>query len=101
MYPKSSGADLLAAFDALDSTSLANAVTLMEAAEANPEADISPDQYANAAVAQIVVVAEANGGLEGLADATLSAEDEAALDQAMDWADLGGFDTTMFGDFTG
>lgn len=94
-----SGNALLESVEALDTDSLASAVALMEAAAANPDAEISSDQYANAALAQLVVVAENNGGLEGLGEATLSAEDEADLEQALAWAELGGFDTSIFGDF--
>lgn len=93
--------DLLDAFNDLNTVALSSAVTLIEAAEDNG-AVISSDQYANAAIAQIVVIASGvDGGVEGLADATLSAEDEEDLNQALDWAALGGFDTSMLGDFSG
>lgn len=95
-----SGTELLEAFNDLDSEALANTVEMIEAAESIEGAEISSDQYANAAMAQLVVVAANNGGIENLAEASLDAEDQEDLEQALEWAELGGFDTSLLGDFS-
>ncbi len=82
----SEDADAMASLiEGIDTDNLADAVTLMEAAEASGT-DITEEQYANAAAAQLLVAAD--GDINNLDFET--PDDD--LQQALDWAVLGGVD---------
>lgn len=87
----------------IDTENLESAVTLIEAAEANGAA-LSSEQYTNAAAAQLLVVLADVEDL-GVADPSElndSIPEQAAviadLEQALNWAEAGGMDPSMFGD---
>ncbi|MBI9108248.1 MAG: hypothetical protein JEZ04_15970 [Spirochaetales bacterium] len=84
-----SGGDLGATLlEAIDTTNLATAVSLIAAAEDNG-ADLSSEQYTNAAASQLLVVAETAGGIDNLGSV---AADDPGLLQAQTWAEAGGID---------
>ncbi len=71
----------------LDTDMLGAAVDHLENAEGLEGADIAPDQYINAAAAQLLVVAKDEGGMENI-----DWENDPDVAQAIDWAELGGLD---------
>lgn len=74
--------------DDIDTTNLESAVSLIEAAEDNG-AELSTEQYTNAAAAQMLVVVEAAGGIDNLGTVDPADPD---LVQAQTWAEAGGID---------
>jgi len=80
--------DMLASLDALDTTNLSSAVDLITAAEAGG-AELTSEQYANAAAAQLLVVADAADGIENLSTVDPADPD---LVQAQTWAAAAGID---------
>lgn len=80
--------DMLASLDAIDTTNLSSAVDLITAAE-NNGAELTSEQYANAAAAQLLVVADAADGIENLSTVDPADPD---LVQAQTWAAAAGID---------
>lgn len=92
----------LESFDDADYTSLEDAVTLIETAEAEG-AELTPEQYTNAAAAQLLVVLHDVTNIVGVEnpedlDPDLHTEVYNDLQQALDWAEKGGLDPSIFGD---
>jgi len=88
---------ILGGFDESDYDNLEDAVDLIEAAEAN-DAELTTEQYTNAATAQLLVVINDAGGVDNLD--TVDPADPDLL-QALDWAEAGGVDlSSMLGDLT-
>jgi len=87
----------------IDLSSLENSVGMIEAAE-NNDAELSTQQYSNAAAAQLLVVLHDVEGLGIASPSELDPDNEdhdeiiADLEQALDWADAGGFDPSILGD---
>ena len=89
-------------FDSINTDNLADAVTLIEAAEAGG-VELTTEQYTNAAAAQVLVVLDQVEAL-GVADPSSlddSIPEQAAiieeLEQALTWAEAGGIDLSLFG----
>ncbi len=84
--------------DDIDTDNLEDAVALIEAAEDMDGVVLTPEQYTNAAAAQLLIVINDAGGVDQLG--TVDPEDP-DLVQAQYWADQGGVDlSTIFGDLT-
>ncbi|MDC7225550.1 MAG: hypothetical protein PQJ61_02170 [Spirochaetales bacterium] len=108
--------DIMEIFESLETGNLEDAVGFFETLEANAdegEDALTDEQYTTAAAAQLIVVMEDFSALEGTADEVASYDDldpdnnavHAAivedLEQALEWADSGGFDASTFGiDYT-
>ena len=78
--------------DSIDTANLSSAVELMQALDASG-ADVTPEQYTNAAAAQLLVV------MDGVDDISDVPADDPGLVQAQEWAEAGGVDlSSMLGD---
>ena len=94
--PAAAAEAILGGFDDSDYESLESAVALVAAAE-NNGAELTSEQYTNAAAAQLLVVINE---LDGADPSTLDENDPIAqdLEQALAWADAGGLDPSLFGE---
>lgn len=97
-----SSIDIATIVDGIDAADLASAVSSMEAVAASIHSGtIKESQYANAALAQTMVVvdqlltADPATDFSTLSSADLSAEQEASLNQAITWGQAAGVDQTL------
>ncbi len=87
----------------INTENLSDAVELIEAAATNEAVELTTEQYANAAAAQILVVVDSVKDVETIDDITDEQKEqlEEDLGQALDWAEQGGVElSSIFGDST-
>lgn len=90
---------MLETINEIPTENLSSAVSYVAAAEASG-AELTSEQYANAAAAQMLVIADEVGGVENLTEVE---PDDPDLLQAQDWAEAAGVDIESFlaGGFAG